>query len=66
MCDGRIEPDLWEALITAGACWRAARAQPSMKAEWEANALMYSDQASTLVEWDAASWRWPVTTEARQ
>lgn len=51
-----IEPDLWEALITAGACWRAARCQPFNK-EWEEYARAYSDEASVLAGVDATTWR---------
>lgn len=57
MCDGFIEPDLWEALITAGACWRAARALPRHRAEYEASAMMFSEEAAVLLSHDAAGWR---------
>lgn len=56
MCDVEIEPDLWDAALTAGACWRAARANPARQAEWEGQAKRYSMEAHALLEWDAFSW----------
>ena len=61
-----LEKDLWEYVLTAGACWRAAKSQPARAQHWEGLAQAYSNRAAILLGHDAASWRWPVTTEARE
>jgi hypothetical protein len=55
MCDGKIEPDLWLALITAGACRRAAKADRRDRAYWIDLADGYSHQAQVLLAWDSQS-----------
>lgn len=44
----QIDPEWWEAIITAGACWRAAKAQPSKREYWEGQAREWSATAGAL------------------
>lgn len=57
MCGIEIEPDLWEAWLTAGACWRAAQVDVARAGYWNGQAQAYSDRAAALLAWDAAGWR---------
>lgn len=51
-----IEPDLWQLWLTAGAMWRAARAQPDRHDYWTASALAFSARGTVLLSWDSVAW----------
>lgn len=54
-----IEIDLWQAVLTAGACRRAAKKDWRDRVYWTDLAEAYSHQAQVLLDWDAVTWRWP-------
>lgn len=58
-----LERDLLEYVLTAGACWRAARSQPAEAERWENLARAYSERASVLLAHDLPGWRWAETME---
>jgi hypothetical protein len=63
MCE--IEPDLWAAWLTAGACRRAAKKDRARHRYWEGQARAYSRRAAVLMAWDAVTWRCPQETAPR-
>jgi hypothetical protein len=52
-----IEPDLFEAWLTAGACRRAARKDLARSDFWNGQAQAYSDRAAVLLRWDVGAWK---------